>query len=72
MFKRNNGTTNITIWQKTTVLIVAGKNQQRLLKSNVRSGLLRWLSTEESAYQCRRLWRCGFDVCVGKIPWRRK
>ena len=27
------------------------------------------LSGKESACQCRR---CGFDPCVGKIPWRRK
>ena len=25
----------------------------------------------ESACQCRRLKRCGFDSRVGKIPWRR-
>ena len=62
MFKRNNGTANITIWQKTTVLIVVGKNEQKLLKSNVRSGLLTWLSTKESVYQHRRLWRCGFEL----------
>ena len=62
MFKRNNGTANITIWQKTTVLIVAGKNEQRLLKSNVRSGFLTWLSTKGSVYQRRRLCRCGFEL----------
>ena len=28
-----------------------------------------WLSSKESACQCRR---CGFDSWVGKIPWRRK
>ena len=27
---------------------------------------------KESACQCRRCKRCGFDLCVGKIPWRRK
>ena len=27
---------------------------------------------KESACQCRRLKRCGFDLWVGKIPWRRK
>ena len=27
---------------------------------------------KESACQCRRLRRCGFDPWVGKIPWRRK
>ena len=32
------------------------------------SGLPQWLSSEESACQCRRY---GFDPWVGKIPWRR-
>ena len=29
-------------------------------------------SGKESACQCRRRRRCGFDPWVGKIPWRRK
>ena len=33
------------------------------------SGLPRWLSGKESAYQCRLL---GFDPWIGKIPWSRK
>ena len=32
-------------------------------------GLPRWLKGRESACQGRR---CGFDLWVGKIPWRRK
>ena len=32
----------------------------------------RWLNGKESAYQCRRCKRCGFDPWVGKIPWSRK
>ena len=32
-------------------------------------GLSWWFSGKESACQCRR---CGFDLWVGKIPWRRK
>ena len=32
-------------------------------------GLPRWLSSKESACQCRRR---GFDPWIGKIPWRRK
>ena len=32
-------------------------------------GLPRWLSGKESACQFRR---CGFDPCVGKIPWSRE
>ena len=31
-----------------------------------------WLSDEESACQCRRHKRCGFDPWIGKILWRRK
>ena len=33
--------------------------------------LSRWHSGGESACQCRRPKRCGFDPHVGKIPWRR-
>ena len=32
-------------------------------------GLLGWLTSKESTYQCRRL---GFYPWVGRIPWRRK
>ena len=32
----------------------------------------RWLCGEESAQQCRRCRRCGFDPWVRKIPWNRK
>ena len=31
-----------------------------------------WVSSKESACQCRRRKRPGFDPWVGKIPWRRK
>ena len=31
-----------------------------------------WLSGKESACQCRRHRRRGFDPWVGKIPWRKK
>ena len=34
-----------------------------------RYGLPRWLSSTESAHQCRR---GGFNPRVGKFPWRRK
>ena len=33
------------------------------------TGLLRWLSGKESAYQCRKP---GFHLWVYKFPWRRK
>ena len=32
----------------------------------------RWHSSKESAYQCLRCKRQGFDPWVGRIPWRRK
>ena len=35
-------------------------------------GVPRWLSGRESACQCRRHRRPGFDPWVRKIPWRRK
>ena len=35
-------------------------------------GLSCWLSSKETAWQCGRHRRCGFDPRVGKIPWRRK
>ena len=35
-------------------------------------GFLGGASGKESACQCRRHRRWGFDPCVGKIPWRRK
>ena len=34
--------------------------------------LPRWLRGKESACQCRRRRRLGFDPWVGKVPWRRK
>ena len=36
------------------------------------SGLPMWLSGKESACQCKRLMRQGFDLWVGKVPWRKK
>ena len=35
-------------------------------------GFPRGTNGEEPVCQCRRLKRCGFDLWVGKIPWRRK
>ena len=36
------------------------------------SGLPRWSIGKESACQCKRCRRCGFNHWVRKIPWRRK
>ena len=38
----------------------------------IKVGLPTWLSGKESACQCKRHRRQGFDVWVRKIPWRRK
>ena len=35
-------------------------------------GIPRWLSGKESACQCRRCRKHGFDPWIGKIQWRRK
>ena len=35
-------------------------------------GLPRWLSGKEPAWQCRGRRRHGFNLWVGKIPWKRK
>ena len=35
-------------------------------------GLPRWCSGKDSACQCRRRKRLGFNLWVRKIPWRRK
>ena len=32
----------------------------------------RWLSGKEPTCQCRRCRRHGFDLCIRKIPWKRK
>ena len=34
--------------------------------------LLSWCSGKESAYQCKKHKRCGFNPWVKKIPWSRK
>ena len=36
-----------------------------------KGGLPGSASSKETACQCRRYKRCGFDLWVGKIPWRR-
>ena len=35
-------------------------------------GLRRWSSSKESACQCRRCKKYGFNPWIRKIPWRRK
>ena len=45
---------------------------QSLLIYRLLSGLPRWLSGKESACQCMKRGRRGFDPWIEKIPWRRK
>ena len=40
--------------------------------TSVASWLFRWLSGKEPTCQCRRLRKCSFNLCIGKIPWSRK
>ena len=46
--------------------------QYFVISYNVKEGLPRWFSDKESACQCRKYRRCGFDFWVGKIPLKRK
>ena len=54
---RCNG--HMSTWVHTPLLVVS-------------LGLPRWCSGRESACQCRRHRRCGFNPWAGTIPWRRK
>ena len=49
-----------------------GKDKENTYEVIITGGLLRWCSGKESAYQCRRHKRCGFDPWVWKIPWSSK
>ena len=54
-------------------LLLHLQNQNDANKTQVSSHWLpRWLTGTESACQCRRSRRPGFDPWVGEIPWRRK
>ena len=44
----------------------------KLFEGYVIMGLPGGVNGIESACQCRRCKRCGFDPYIGKIPWRRK
>ena len=44
----------------------------KIFKFQMKQGLHRWLSGQESTCQCRRCRRPTFDPWVRKIPWRRK
>ena len=46
--------------------------QRELIHNTPSHGLPRWCSGKESACQCKRLKRVGFDPWAGKISWRWK
>ena len=56
-------TTSILLWEERQILFGG---------ANIAHTLSEWLSCKESAGQCRRQRRCGFDPWFGNIPWRRK
>ena len=62
-------------WDKVILLFIFGhlSNPDTIWNWLLKScGLPRWFSGKESACQCRRPRRCGFDSWVRKFPWRRK
>ena len=62
-----------SIWLSTRFQLFAGVCWGvALLGHLITLGLPRWCSGEESAGECRRHKRHGFDTWVRKIPWSRK
>ena len=67
-------------WQPTSVLLPGGCHGQgslagysyRVTELDLSLGLPRWRSGKESACQCRRHKRRGFNPWVRMLPWRRK
>ena len=59
----------------TVEILLSGFHKHRHIPGRQRHSLTaaillpRWLSSKESAFQCRRL---NFNPWVGKTPWRRK
>ena len=64
------GSVKLEIWGEVKGLL----QNSDVIKDIIRidDGLPRWHSGKESACQCRRYKRCGFDPRVRKIPWSRK
>ena len=62
-----------SMYWKALPFLPSEKKQMALFSpKQVQAGLPRWRSGKESACQCRRCRRRGFDLWVRKIPWRRK
>ena len=63
-----------TMWSylKPCTVFIKWLQQKDLCYVYLAMRLPRWHSGKESACQCRRQRRLGFDPWVGKIPWRRK
>ena len=63
------------VLQFNSVLTLTAWNSIRSHRFKAQSPKMRFpggSDGKESACQCRRCRRCGFDPWVGKIPWRRK
>ena len=56
------------IVRKKILLFISYPVYGTYLGQNI-AGISRWFSGKESTCQCRR---CGLDLCVRMIPWRRK
>ena len=60
------------IWFRIRLFLNLRAQGWRLLLHSTENGFPRWLSGKESACQCRRHKRHGFNPWVGKISWRRE
>ena len=67
------------VWWAQSCLCLDSQTRNRasyyllhLFLSNCTIWLPRWLSSKDSACQCRGCKKCRFDPCIGMTPWRRK
>ena len=62
---------HFTIWATREAKRPSSPTHPGFKLSQLFLGLPRWCCGQETARQCRRLKRHGFNPWVGKIPWRR-
>ena len=60
----------VRIWIPSLILIICMALSKVFTPSYWVCGLPPWLSSKESACQCRRRKRCGFNHWLGKVLWR--
>ena len=70
----NNAAINIGVHASFSIILFSGYlPSSRIVGSyDTIKGFPGGTSGKQTACQCRRHKRCGFDSWVGKIPWRRK